>query len=317
MFSRRVFELSACGTPVVSGHSRALGNVFGDLVALSSGPEQTTEALVELMKSADLRDRIGHLAMRKVFESHLYGHRAESVLRAAGVTAPSRERSISVVLPTNRPEQVDHAIEQVARQIHRPLQLVLVLHGVPTDGVAERARKAGLENVVVVTADPSLTLGSVLNLGIEAADGAYLAKMDDDNVYGAHYLSDLASAFDYTTAGLVGKGAHYCEMRTHGVTLLRFPHLEHTEAELIQGGTILADGDLLRKMRFADLPRAIDSDLLRRALRDKVGVYSGDRFNFVSVRGDREAHTWKVDDKELMRHGRVAFHGSPEEHVLF
>jgi hypothetical protein len=101
------------------------------------------------------------------------------------------------------------------------------------------------------------------------------------------------------------------------VTLLRFPHLEHAESELIQGGTILADGDVLRKLRFSDLPRAVDSDLLKRALRDKIGVYSADRFNFVSVRGAREAHTWKVSDAELMRHGRVAFHGSPEEHVLF
>jgi hypothetical protein len=37
----------------------------------------------------------------------------------------------------------------------------------------------------------------------------------------------------------------------------------------------------------------------------------------VSVRGDREAHTWKVSDAELMRHGRVAFHGPAGEHVLF
>ena len=317
MCARRVFELSACGTPVVSGHSRALERVFGDLVRLSSTPEQTTEALVELMKDADRRDRVGHLAMREVFAKHLYGHRADSVLAAAGVPAPCRERSISVILPTNRPDQIDHAIAQVAAQVHRPLQLVLVLHGIPADGVRERARAAGLEDVVVLTADSSLSLGAILNLGIDAADGAYLAKMDDDNLYGRHYLSDLAYAFDFTTAGLVGKGAHYCEMRTHGVTLLRFPHLEHTEAELIQGGTILADGDVLRKLRFADLPRAVDSDLLRRAQGDGVGIYSGDRFNFVSVRGDREAHTWKVSDAELMRHGRVAFHGPAGEHVLF
>jgi SAM-dependent methyltransferase/spore maturation protein CgeB len=317
MCARRVFELSACGTPVVSGHSRALERVFGDLVRLSSTPEQTTEALVDLMKDVDLRDRTGHLAMREVFAKHLYGHRADSVLNAVGLSAPRRERSISVILPTNRPEQIDHAIAQVAAQDHRSLQLVLVLHGIPAAGVEARARAAGLENVVVISADPSLTLGAILNLGIDAADGAYLAKMDDDNLYGTHYLSDLAYAFDYTTAGLVGKGAHYCEMRTHGVTLLRFPHLEHTEAELIQGGTILADGDVLRKLRFADLPRAIDSDLLRRAQADGVGIYSGDRFNFVSVRGDREAHTWKVSDAELMRHGRVAFHGPAGEHVLF
>ena len=103
----------------------------------------------------------------------------------------------------------------------------------------------------------------------------------------------------------------------YSITLLRFPHLEHAEAELIQGGTILADGDVLRKLRFSDLPRAIDSDLLRRARAEQIGIYSADRFNFVSVRGDREAHTWKVSDAELMRHGRVAFHGPAGEHVLF
>ena len=58
-------------------------------------------------------------------------------------------------------------------------------------------------------------------------------------------------------------------------------------------------------------------NLLRRAQGDGIGIYSGDRFNFVSVRGDREAHTWKVSDAELMRHGRVAFHGPAGEHVLF
>ncbi|HZE33887.1 MAG TPA: methyltransferase domain-containing protein, partial [Actinoallomurus sp.] len=78
MCARRVFELSACGTPVVSGHSRALEMVFGDLVRLSSTPQETTGALVDLMKDVDLRDRTGHLAMREVFSKHLYGHRADS-----------------------------------------------------------------------------------------------------------------------------------------------------------------------------------------------------------------------------------------------
>lgn len=311
MCARRVFELSACATPVVSGHSRALERVFGDLVRLSRTPEQTTEALADLMKSADLRDRTGQLALRKVFGEHLYAHRADTVLNAAGVPVPARARSISVILPTNRPAHVTHALEQVAKQTHRPLQLVLVTHGFTATPQIE-----GID-LVVVEADASLTLGAALNLGIDAADGAYLAKMDDDNVYGEHYLSDLAYAFDYTDAGLVGKGAHYCRMLEHDLTLLRFPHLEHTTTDLIQGGTILASGDVLRKLRFADLPRAVDSDLLRRARAEEIGVYSGDRFNFISVRGDREAHTWKVSDAELMRHGRVAFHGDPAEHVLF
>jgi hypothetical protein len=121
----------------VSGYSRALELVFGDLVRLASEPEQTTEALIDLMKDPEPRDRTGHLAMREVFGEHLYGHRVETVLNAAGIATTRRERSISVILPTNRPGRIDHAIAQVARQTHRPLQLVLVLHGIPAEA-AER-----------------------------------------------------------------------------------------------------------------------------------------------------------------------------------
>jgi hypothetical protein len=70
-------------------------------------------------------------------------------------------------------------------------------------------------------------------------------------------------------------------------------------------------------MRFSDLPRAVDTDLLDRALADGVRIYSADRFNFVSVRGaDRYAHTWTVADSTFLTStGRLVFYGDPREHV--
>ena len=66
-----------------------------------------------------------------------------------------------------------------------------------------------------------------------------------------------------------------------------------------------------------DLPRAVDTDILTRATEAGVRTWSGDRFNFVSVRGvDRHAHTWPIADTALMnRAGHVAFFGDPREHV--
>jgi len=156
-----------------------------------------------------------------------------------------------------------------------------------------------------------------MNRGIEAASGAYIAKIDDDNFYGKHYLTDLMAAFDYTDAGVVGKWGHYVWLRSTDAVVLRYPDAEHTYERRIQGGSMLIEGDLARSLKFSDIPRAVDSDFLDRAMADGVRIYSGDRFNFVSVRGsDRTSHTWQVPDVTFMtKTGRLVFFGDPRVHV--
>jgi hypothetical protein len=70
-------------------------------------------------------------------------------------------------------------------------------------------------------------------------------------------------------------------------------------------------------LRLADLPRGVDSDLLRRVRAEQAEIYSADRFNFVSVRRDNPStHTWKVSDEELMATGRVVCHADEANQVL-
>ena len=90
----------------------------------------------------------------------------------------------------------DNVFANLGRQAHGDRELVLVLHGLDADhaGLKARAAEAGVDNLVVVEADASLTLGACMNLGVDAASGRYVAKMDDDNFYGAHFLGDLLDA---------------------------------------------------------------------------------------------------------------------------
>ena len=80
---------------------------------------------------------------------------------------------------------------------------------------------------------------------------------------------------------------------------------------------MLFDGDVVRRIRFSDIPRAVDSDILDRSMAEGVRVWSGDRYNYVSIRGtDRTAHTWTVTDSTFMTAtGRLLFYGDPSEHV--
>ncbi|MDI9579123.1 MAG: glycosyltransferase [Thermobispora sp.] len=319
MCARRVFELSACATTVLSGWSRAIEETFGSLIPIAHTQEEAYNQALYLINSPEYRARQGHLAMRLVHDKHTFTHRVDQILRAIGREVRPRSRPITVVLPTNRAGQLEHAIHQVARQRHRELQLVLVLHGIDIEPnvVREKALAAGIPDVKVRLADPSLTLGEVLNLGIEVADGDYIAKMDDDNLYGEHYLSDLIRAFDYADAEMVGKGAHYTYFPATNTTVLRLPGLEHRYAHLIQGATILAKADLLREMRFEPVNAGEDTRLVRRCKEEGVRIYSADRFNFVYMRSaDPTTHTWQAPDYKLLRNAQFCFVGNPEAHVM-
>jgi len=271
-----------------------------------------------LARHPELRGRHAHPSQREALGTHSAVTAAESLLRAAGLANLAADRSVSAVVPTMRPGQIDHVMEFVARQVDVPVQLVLVMHGFDASAEAKAsARRHGVEDVVLVPADSARTLGSLMNLGIDAADGRYVSKMDDDNYYGRHYLADLVRTFDYTDAQVTGKWAHFTYLESTGATFLRFPGAEHRYTPLVQGGTLTLPREVAVRLRFEDLPRRVDTTFLEKVAADGGRVYSADPYNFVSVRSaSTDGHTWKISDTELLaKPSTQVFFGTPWHHV--
>ena len=326
-----VLEAAAAGTAVVATGA-TIDRLPEALAEHTCRVEDDTQLALQVrahLWQDELVDRVGLPAARAVRGGHTFAHRAADLEALVGrprdlrqATGAPFDRSVSAVISTNRAHELDTVADNMARQSLREsgeLQVVLVLHGLDVDvaDVEARFRERGIDQLVVVPADSSLTLGACLNLGIDASDGAHVAKIDDDNFYGRHYLLDLVDALDYSGAGIAGKWAHYTWLRSTGAVILRFPRSEHRFERLVQGGSILMQGEVARRLRFSDLPRAVDTDLLNRAQAAGVRTYSSDRFNYVSIRGtDRHAHTWTLEDASFMNaSSRVVFYGDPREHV--
>ncbi|GAA5159981.1 glycosyltransferase [Ornithinimicrobium tianjinense] len=321
-----VLDALASRTAVVTTPERAAGlpEELRAVVAVAE-PHEIRRTASVLANQAEYRDRATQQGLRAVLAGHTFTDRARSLLEAAGAApamSPSLSpspRTVSVVVPTNRPHELDNVLANVARQERVDVELIVVAHGIDVDAADLRARAAelGVGEVTVVPATSDQTLGAILNLGIDVAGGAYVAKMDDDNFYGGHFLGDLVDAFASTSAGITGKWAHYVWLRSSGAVVLRFEKYENTYHRLVQGGSIVATRDVALDIRFSDIPRAVDSDFLNRAMAAGVQTYSADRYNFVSIRGDdRLSHTWKVDDLVFMTGaGRVVTYGDPRELV--
>jgi hypothetical protein len=318
---RQVLEAGAAQTAVVARPWLAaeLPSGVAEYVAIGADAKSLRSEVVARLRHRELRDREAVKLHRAVLDGHTYANRVDTILDRAGIARPRATYAVSAVVPTNRIHEIGNILENVGRQAYPQVELVLVLHGIEINhaDVLAKATDSGVANLTIIEADGSGTLGECLNRGVEVAAGAYVAKMDDDNFYGRHYLTDLVRAFSYTDAGIVGKLAHYVWLRSTGAVVLRFPKAEHTFQRLVQGGSILFKAEVVRELRFSDLPRGVDTDILDRAFAAGIKTYSVDRFNFASVRGgDRDVHTWKVDDSFFMTaSGRLVFYGDPRAHV--
>ncbi|MBG6223456.1 spore maturation protein CgeB [Arthrobacter sp. CAN_A2] len=319
MCARRIFEITASGTPVVSAPSAAIPEFFApEEVPVAATRTQADQLVRSLVRNAELNDRTAHLAQRRIWVGHTYAHRAETVVAAA---APRQARplvrpSMSALVSTIRSAQLDHICHTIGRQEGVNVQLVLLAHGIP---LAERdvravAQSHGIEDLVFLAEPSDTMLGSCLNRCAEAADGQVLTKMDDDDHYGPQYLSDQLFAMQYSDADVVGKQAHYMCLTESDAVILRAGGREHRFTDFVMGPTIMARAEVFRETPFPGVPRGEDTAFLKGVAAAGGSIYSADRFNYVQMRNG-SGHTWQIGDAELLATGDLKFYGRPYEHV--
>ena len=312
MFSRRVFESLACGTPVVSSESVGMSRMLGEHVRTTRSIEETTNHLEELLGDEEARAREGHLAYRYVHENHTYRHRMDEVLRTIGLEPlDSEQPSVSVVTAMVRPENVRRCLDNFKKQTYENKELILVLNSAEFDLDAIRRDAERIPNVKVLHVDGKTTLGDCLNRGVEAASGKYIAKMNDEDYYGERYLSDHVLAASFSHAQIVGKGMYYVHFEASDTTALREIAPDHTfTSSTLAGGTLFVQADVVRDIPFDSSSISEDADLLSSARIAGCPIYAADRFNYVQVRPRQlPSHSWQIPDAEFLKKCRDFTHG--------
>ncbi|AGF73053.1 glycosyltransferase family protein [Corynebacterium halotolerans] len=318
MCARRIFEITASGTPVVSTPSAAVREFFpADEVPAASTQQEAEWMLRALVNSPQLRDRMVHKAQRRIWANHTYSHRAEQVLEAAGVEhIPLYSPTVSVIVSTNRPAQLPHILDQVAQQGEVQVELLILSHGFEIDSeeLDRECSNRGLDNVRHFSGAAEWSLGRCLNTLVAESSGEVIAKFDDDDLYGPHYLLDQLNALRYSGADVVGKEAAYAYLESSEVLLLRRPEREHRWTHFVAGPTLMGHRRVFETVPFADVTRGEDSQFLSDVLESGMRIYSSDRFNFIQGRG-HGTHTWSATDAEFLANGVVESFGCNLSHV--
>lgn len=321
MCARRIFEITAAGTCVVSTPSAAIVEFFpGNEIPTAETREGATQLLKALTANPDLAQRLVHKAQRIIWAEHTFSHRAQSIAATAcpELAVPAPRRQVSVLVSSFRPQQLEHVIAGVAAQQGVDVQLVYLAHGFEIDEAAFRRKcqLGGITDVVVLHESRQTMLGECLNSLVAHADGSFATKWDDDDLYSPLYLSDQVNAMMYSEAEVVGKRAHYMHLAGPGATILRNPQLEHRFVDSVSGPTIFAATETFRSFPFQHVPRGEDSGFLFDVVASGAKIYSADRFNYCQMRGaDATSHTWPITNEELLATSKIQFFGSPEDHI--
>ena len=144
-----------------------------------------------------------------------------------------------------------------------------------------------------------MELGACLNAARDATTTRFLAKFDDDDEYGPHYLSDMLLAHRFADAGVVGKHSFHAHLVEADQTILRAPGREFRYTSHIAGGTLLIDLDRVGRVRFPDRSVGEDGGFLAAVERAGQAVFSADRFNYLQRR--HGANTWPISDDGYAR----------------
>lgn len=282
----------------------------GALVSLADGG-QGLDAIIghelhALMASGvreadtDERESLSIKMRRVALREHSFGSRARQMAEAV-LDDPPEVPSVSILLATKRPEFLDWAIENVARQNYPRLDLVLALHGdeFGTEAVERVVGRLRIRSRVVRVAG-NQTLGTVLNVAVNEANGMLLTKMDDDDLYGPDHIWDLVLAHEYSGALLVGKALETVYFADRDRTVRRFRGQGETFNKHGAGGTLLISRhDLDRVGGWQRVRAGVGTALVADVLRHEGSVYRTHGSGYLMVR-HRDAHTWDADDSEFL-----------------
>jgi hypothetical protein len=273
-------------------------------VVTTEPPDRSTQALIGPQLAAVLRSTTAAGELEDPLERELYctaltrtalqqhGPRARwsGLTPRRGLLAPPR---VSVVVATKRPHQLPAIRRQLTGQDWPDVEVVLGLHGFGRDHPeVVRFEQAFTGDLAVVPVGAERVFGEVLDVLSARATGHYLAKMDDDDFYGVHHLTDLVHAAEHSGADLVGCGAEYVYLEEVDVTVRRQRAQGYRFVGQVPGAALMLAAETLRSVGgWRPVAHGLDTALARSVVSAGGSVYRTHGVGFVVFRG-AQGHTW-------------------------
>ncbi|MFD0961826.1 glycosyltransferase family protein [Paenibacillus chungangensis] len=125
MCARRVFELLASNTVTVSNYSRAIRNIFGDLVVCTDDKQQLTKEINKFIDESYYK-KYRLAGLRKTLNEHTYSHRLNYIIEQVFQKEDVQlSKSVAVLTTVHNVNQLNYIMYQFNRQTYENKTLYL------------------------------------------------------------------------------------------------------------------------------------------------------------------------------------------------
>jgi cellulose synthase/poly-beta-1,6-N-acetylglucosamine synthase-like glycosyltransferase len=222
------------------------------------------------------------------------------------------KRGVTIITSTIRPQYMANVFLNYQRQLWGPKELIIILNKDSLRMADYRRIARKYRNVRVYRVPQHKTLGQCLNFGVNKAKYTHIAKFDDDDYYGPHYIPEAMAMFSNPKADIVGKLKIYYYFPHKRMLALRNRKARaFAPSKTIAGATIVFRKKVFRHVKFARALKGSDQIFLTACRRKGFKIYTTSVYNFVAFRrANRLSHTWNISDKLLLGNNSRTFRTS-------
>jgi hypothetical protein len=227
----------------------------------------------------------------------------------------SKYPSLEIIMASRRPDYLLKILPQLEKQSLPEFVISIGVHGYELRpqhfDLIHRLENRGI-SVTVQSFENSVTLGSILTTLADASDAKFIAKIDDDDIYGPEYLQDSLDSIIVNNADVVGRALNYIYLRPIDLTVRCFDRAGTSRVELwtdwICGGTILATNSIGRESRwFGEAKSGVDQYFLKQVSKIGGRIWRTYGAGYIYCRS-KSGHTYDTNYSKYLE-------SSQEQHV--
>ncbi|WIF96089.1 CgeB family protein [Caminicella sporogenes] len=275
MFSRRVFEGLACGTPVVSSYSEGILEMFDDLVLASDDYEEIKEELIKLGTDDVYYEKKSIKSVRTILEKHTYLDRLEFVCKKVGLNIKNTKPYLNIVSFISKKEDYEKILEIYKKQNYPNKKLMVLIEEYDSSYIdlVNTETKEDIEFIFIgVFKDNKLTLNKIFKCD-------YIGLIDINNYYSANYFNDLMLATLYTDAEIIGRKTYFSN-KTGQVQVVNDGY-ENCYVSSIDLDKSIISSKLFTKYSINDLKNIIKNKDTHNLFKAGIRMYSINKYNYL------------------------------------
>ena len=211
MFARRVLELLACGTIVVSNASDALNLLFPEIIISSDHESPIIKRLKILLDDRILSMKVALSGVRKVLLEHTF---QERILRIRNKVFQKNDKHqpplVSIASFVSNSHQLDWVQDLLSKQTYKNWKCTIFYSVESFEGSVDSSI---INNIEILQLD-NVTAKSIRNF----LPSGWLSFFDCRSYYGPNYLLDLILATKYSDLKAFGKPLFF-ECSVEGIVL--------------------------------------------------------------------------------------------------